>query len=255
MFADEEDSNSSASDDAHGLHGDRAAKGKNPVSVQDDVQRRSPHRGRSIPQTGGERVQYYAPPQNCQRVPTSSTISPQVSTGWTWVSIPENPTPLSFYNVSGSMGPPNIPRQWQFRPNPVVAVDIQLQAGEVNPMDDNSMKKSENAKTESLKRKERRANKKQLDEEARTREIAACSNTKCSWTHSCERTNQDIQRESKQCRNGKKINKKKSSRLSIMEKNEAETNRRLQDVMKININLMKSNNLQNMLQIVLISLL
>ena len=169
MLTDDERSSSSASEDTETFNVEAEEKRKGHLHVNDHVRRGSSTRTRPVQEHQVERQHSTPVPHSSVRVPVQSSVPPQGPVPYIWNLVPENPSSSQYCNVPYSMAPPNVPGQWQFLPTPVHPHNVQIPGSEQNTMDDNSISKCQDVKKESLKRRERRAKKKQLVEEARRR--------------------------------------------------------------------------------------
>ncbi|KAG0596464.1 hypothetical protein M758_UG256800 [Ceratodon purpureus] len=108
--------------------------------------------------------------QSRDTTPFSSTNPLQAPPGWTLVPIPPGQTASQFYNASGVLAEPPICPGGNIPPlesHPNVA---ERQATEVQTNERSSVSRSSSIKDESLRRRQRRQNKREADEVARRRE-------------------------------------------------------------------------------------
>ena len=104
--------------------------------------------------------------------PSATNHTPPVPPGWKWVPVPEHSTPSPFLSMPASMQHGSPYGQWQFVPSQLCNAGsggVQIDSKDV---DDDSLIRESHVKEESLKRRQRRANKKNVDDESRRRVAA-----------------------------------------------------------------------------------
>ena len=110
-------------------------------------------------------------PQPGHMLPTPSSTVMQAPVGWTYIPVPNNHLPGGMFDVLGGTSQGNFPSNWEFPRTSQVTPDAGGVDQDIAIAGEQSLKSnSSSLQEDSLKKRSRRASKREADEEARRRE-------------------------------------------------------------------------------------